>query len=108
MAASSLRTSSESDTFELQQPALVSDTAGAVATDPVRGDHAVARDDDGKPVARADRAGGALGIRVAGKRGELAVGDDLAPRNVAQRLDDGALELRIAVEVDLHVGERVP
>src|SRR6266487_94682 len=107
IAASSLRTSSESDTFELQQPALVPDTAGAVATDPVRGDHAVARDDEGKPVVRANRAGGALRVRVAGERRQLAVGDDLAPRNIAQRLDDCSLELGQPVELERDIRERV-
>src|SRR3954454_23447774 len=77
IAASSLRTSSEKDILELQQAALVLDTARAVASDPGRGDHAVARDDELKAIVRADRTGCPLRIRVTGERRQLSVGDDL-------------------------------
>jgi hypothetical protein len=56
---------------------------------------------------RADRAGCPLRIRVAGKRRQLAVGDDLTPRNASERLDDRALKGRVAVEVELDVAKRV-
>ena len=56
IAASSRRTSSESGTFELQQPSLVLDPERAVAADPAGGDDAVAREDQRQPVLRAERA----------------------------------------------------
>jgi len=56
----------------------------------------MARDDEREAVVRADRPGGALGVRVPGERRKLAVADDLAPRNVAQGLDDGALKRGVA------------
>ena len=46
--------------------------------EPAGGDDPVAGDDQREPVARAERAGGPLRVRVPGERGELAVGDGLA------------------------------
>ena len=46
------------------------------------------------------------GARVSRERGELAVRDDLAPRNCAQRVGDVALERRAHDEVERHVLER--
>src|SRR6185295_13324313 len=50
MPASSLRRSSESDTFEGEQSLLVLDAERAVRADPVRTDDTVAGNDDAEPV----------------------------------------------------------
>src|SRR3954470_18369786 len=91
--------------LELQQAALVLDAAEAVAPDPIRGDYAVAGDDEREAIVRAHRACSALGVRVAGERGQLSVRDHLPPRDGPQGLDDGALERREAVEGELDVAE---
>jgi len=44
-------------------------------------------------------------VRVAGEGRQLAVRNDLAPRDGAQSLDDRALERRVAVEVELDISE---
>ena len=77
--ASSFRRSSDSDTFELQQPTLVLDSERAVRAEPVRRDDAMARDDEPEAVARAERAHSTLRVQAPGERRELAVGDRLAP-----------------------------
>src|SRR5215210_5880516 len=92
IAASSFRRSSESDTLELQQTTFVRDPGRAVRTDPVGGDHPVTGHDDREPVARAERAGGALGARVAGAFRDLGVRDDVAVRDRAKRGADVAFE----------------
>src|SRR5262249_57763361 len=58
--ASSLRTSSENDTLELQQPALVGEAERAVRAQPVGCHHAVAGNEQREAVRRADRADGPL------------------------------------------------
>ena len=77
------------------------------AADAAGGDDAMARHDDREPVRGAERAGGALRVRVAGERRELAVGHDLAARNARRRSAERELERRRAVEVELDVGEVV-
>ena len=72
--------SSELDALEREQPALELRAGAAVASDPVRGDDAVARDDERVAVLGAERPGRARGARPARERRQLAVGDDLAPR----------------------------
>ena len=62
--------------------------------------------DEREAVAGAERARGALGVRMPGQRGELAVGDRLAVGHLPQDLGDGDLELRAPGEVDLDVLER--
>jgi hypothetical protein len=68
----------------------------------------VARDDEAEAVTRAERAGCALCAGIAGKARELAVRDDLAVRNAPQRLEDGSLERRPPVQLELDVSERLP
>ena len=55
---------------------------------------------------RAEAAGRARGPGRAGERGELAVGDDLAPRHLAQRARAPLEERRLVLEVERNVGER--
>ena len=69
--ASSLRSSSESDTLELQQPPLVLDAERSVRADAAGGDDAVARHDEREPVLGAERARGAL-RRAGGRRAPRA------------------------------------
>src|SRR5439155_10488112 len=71
--ASSLRTSSENDIFELQETPLVSDPERPVRAESVGGDDPVAWDHQGKPVRRADRADRALCIGMPGQSRDLAV-----------------------------------
>src|SRR4051794_14463124 len=106
MDASSRRTSSESmRALELEQAALVVDAERAVGAEAAGGDDPVAGDDQRQAVVRAERARGALGVRVPGERGELAVRDGLAVGNAAEGLGDRELERRAPVEVDLEVVE---
>ena len=94
MRASSSRTSSEvtepslaSDLhpFQREEAALRRGAGRAVATEAARTHDAVARDDEHEPVVGAEAACRARRARVARERGELAVADDLAPRNRAER-----------------------
>ena len=92
----------------VEQPSLVRAAERAVTAEAAGGDDAVARNEDGEAVLRAERAGGAGGAGTAGERGELAVGDDLAARNGAKaqaraRWPNGVSSL----EVELDVGEVV-
>src|ERR1051325_7411410 len=103
--ASSRLTSSESDMLERQKAALVRRAEGAVPADTLRADDAVARDEDAEAVLRTERPCGAGGSGTAGERGELAVRDDVAARNRAQRTRELALERRQVVEIEIHVGE---
>jgi len=64
----------------------------------------MARDEEPEAVRRADAARGARCPRVPGERGKLAVGDDVAARHGAQRLDRGSLERRAPAEVEVDVG----
>ena len=79
---------------------LTSTPGVAVAADAVRGDDAMARDDEREAVRGAERARGARGARATGERRELAVRDDLAARHRAERIGERALERRRPVEVD--------
>ena len=67
IAASSVRTSSENDTLELQEPPLVAGAERAVRAEPVRADDAVAGHDDPEAVRGADRAD-APAARSGGRR----------------------------------------
>src|SRR5437763_954699 len=105
IAASSLRRSSESDTFELQQTALVLDAERSVRADAVCGNDAVTRNDEWVAVVCAERPRGALGIRTTGGRRKLAVRDDLAGRDAAQGGRKLELERRVGVQVELDLVE---
>ena len=73
--------SSELHPLEREQPALELRAGAAVAADPVRGDDAVARDHERVAVLGAERPRRARGARPARERRQLAVGDDLTPRD---------------------------
>src|SRR5581483_11706436 len=103
IAASSFRRSSESDTLELEQSTLVADAERSVRAHAVRGDDAMAREQDRDPVARAEGSGGAVRVRVARERSELAVRDRLGVGHGAECLGDRSLERRAPVEVELDV-----
>src|SRR3954447_17477749 len=104
----------------IEQGALGVQAAGIAGQGAVRADHAVTWGDDRDRVAAvgaADRAGNARELA-----GELAVGDRLAVRDLAQARPDGALEGgavlgqrqvergplagEVLVELALHLGER--
>src|ERR687884_645628 len=83
--ASSLRRSSESDTFERQQPPLVLEPERPVRAEAGGRDDAMTRDDDREPVQGAERPGRGLRTRVAGEPREVGVRDDLAGRHAPER-----------------------
>ena len=80
--------------LELQQSPLVVDAELAPAADPVRGDDPVHGQERGELAAGAERPGRARRARVAGERGQLAVGDDLAARDRSQRACAVGVEAR--------------
>src|SRR5688500_17916220 len=93
--ASSLRSSSESAmALQAQEPALVRDAERAVRADTAGPDDAMAREKEREPVARAEGADGALRAWVPCERGQVAVGDDLAPGHPPERVGDVRLEGR--------------
>src|SRR5215218_11477705 len=107
--ASSERSSSESAiALEGEEAALVLDAEGAVAADPAGRDDPVARHEEREAVLGAERAGGTGGASTAGERRQLAVADDLAPGNRAQRARERCLEWRAPVLVERNVRERDP
>ena len=65
----------------------------------------MARDEDAEAVLRAERAGGACGAGASGERRELAVRDDVAARDVAERARERLSVRRQVFEVELDVGE---
>ena len=73
--------------------------------EPAGRDDPVARDDEREVVLGAERARGARARGPAGEGGQLAVGDDLAPGNAAQRLGERLLERRPPLGVELDVVE---
>src|SRR4051794_18186970 len=79
----------------VEQCALGVQAAGVPGQGAVRADHAVARRDDRDRVAAVGAADGAGDARQLA--GELAVGDRLAVRDLAQPRPDGALERRAAL-----------
>ena len=90
-----------------EQPPLVLDPERAVAADPARGDDAVARDEEREAVLGAERAGGACRPLPAGERRELAVADDLAPRDTRAAPSASASWNGVAQSlVQRHVRER--
>ena len=98
----------ERHALEPEQPPLVLDAERAVAADPAG---ARRRGGTGRTSAKRLRAQNVPGrprrARVAGERGELAVGDDLAPRHVPQHRGGIALERRAPSRSSSHVGEVV-
>src|SRR5690348_5873205 len=77
----------------------------AEAADAVRRDHAVARDDDRQPVVAARLANGASVCPEPAR--ELAVGERLAARDLAQRVPQLPLELAALDEqrqIELRIG----
>ena len=56
---------------------------------------AVARDDEREAVSRADRTGSAVGVRVVGERGELAVRHGLAIGDATKRLRDARAPIEV-------------
>ena len=70
------------------------DAERAVAADPARRDDPVAGHEEREAVLGAEGAGRPRRPGAAGERRELAVGDDLAPGNAAQRPGERALERR--------------
>ena len=67
----------------------------------------MARDEDAEAVPGAERPGSACGARAPGESGELAVRDDVAARDGAQRLRERLAVRRQVAEVELDVGEVV-
>src|SRR5262249_35875142 len=84
ICASSSRRSSDSDTFELQQPTLVVVAVRAPAAEPADGDDAVHGQEGREVAASAERPRGARRARPSGAERELAVGDHLAARHLAE------------------------
>ena len=72
--------------LELEEAPLVLAAERSVSAKPAGGHHAVAGHDEREAVAGAERARGALGVRMPGQRGELAVGDRLAVGHLPQDL----------------------
>ena len=66
----------------------------------------MARDEDREVAVRAEAPGGARGTGRTGERRELAVGDDLAARDRAERGRAAREERGPVVEVDRHGLER--
>ena len=92
--------SSQAHALEGEEPALQCGAGRAVAADPVRRDDAMARDDERVPVVRTERSGRPSRARPPGERSQLAVRDDLAPRNRPCRGGQLVLERRRPVEID--------
>src|SRR4051794_22873698 len=105
IAASSSRRSSESAMFvalEREQAPLVPGAVGAVRAEAAGRDDAMARDEDREMAVRAEAPGGARGTGSTGERRELAVGDDLAPRDRPERSRAAREKRGPVVEVDRH------
>src|SRR4029079_8709108 len=99
------RSDQQNDPLEREQPPLHLDARVPVATDAVRADDTMARDDEREAIRRAHRARGPRGPRPTCEGGQLAVGHDLAPRHTPKCLDDVTLERRRPVQIDLDVPE---
>ena len=108
MRASSLRRSSESDTFERQQAALVVEPKRSVRAQAIRGDDAVTRHDDREAVPCAERAHSTLRARMTGEPGEVCVRDDLAVRDTPQGAKDVELERGPTLRVHFDVAKVGP
>ena len=107
IAASSARRSSESGmALEPEEPALVRESERAVAADPAGADDPMAREEQPEAVLGAEAPRRTRGARIAGELGQLAVGDDLAPRHSLQHVRGLELERGCALEVELEVDER--
>ena len=91
--------------LEREEAALVRRAQGSIASQPAGTHHAMGRDEDAEPVLRAERSGCACGAGTPGECGELAVGDDVAARQVAQRPCERLSVRRQLVQVEVDVGE---
>src|SRR5947207_115433 len=78
--------------LEREQSPLVLDAEVAVRADAVRGDDPVSGDERRQRAAPAEGAGRTRGTGIARERRELAVGDDVAARDLAQRAGTLAVE----------------
>ena len=92
-----------SHSLEREQTTLQLGPGGAVPSDAVRRDDAVARDDQREAVVGAERPGRSRAPGPAGERGELAVRDDLAPGDRPGRRGELALQRRRPVELERDV-----
>src|SRR5438046_993473 len=88
---------------EREQSPLVVDAEAPERADAAGGDDAMARDENGEPVAGAERPRRTGGARPAGARSELAVGHHLPAADGAE--DAGALPVEPVVQVELDVEE---
>ena len=82
----------EEGALRLEQPELAPQAAAVAAEPAVRGDHAVARDDDGDAVGAVGGSDGARRSRRADLPSELRVGARLAEGDAQQRVPHAALE----------------
>src|SRR5215211_2919020 len=109
IAASSERTSSERlMPLQSQEAALVLGPERTERAEARCRHHAVARNDEREAVARAERAGRALRVRMSRQCSQLSVRDALAVRNLPQRLCNRPLERRRPREIELDVREVDP
>ena len=83
-----------------RETALVLDAELAVPADPAHGDDPVAGHEQREAVLGAEGAGRPGGSGAAGERRELAVADDLAPRDASERPGERGLERRPPVLVE--------
>jgi hypothetical protein len=93
--------------LEHEEAAFVFGAEGSVPAEPVRADDAMAGDEDAEAVLRAERAGGTCGAGPTGESRELAVRDDVASGNVAERLHESLPVRRQVAEIQLDVREVV-
>lgn len=106
IAASSLRRSSASvKTLEGEQPALVPEPERPIRAEPARADDPMARHEDGKAVAGAERPCRTRGAGAAGQRCELPVRHDFAARNRPQGGSDRLAEPGQPVQLEVDVAE---
>jgi hypothetical protein len=91
--------------LERQKPSLVRAAQGAVTAETAGGDDAVAGNEDGETILRAERASGAGRSGTAGKCGELAVGDYLAARDGTQDARELGAERCELAQVDVDIRE---
>ena len=105
-ASSSTSSDVTAELLELEQASLDADARGPVAADAGRPHHSVAGHEEHEAVLGTEASDGARRSRVPGERSELSVAHDLATRQRAQALCDGALKRRRPVEVERDIRER--
>ena len=93
-------------TLEPEKSALVRETERAVAADPARTNHAMAREKQPEAVLGAKAARRTRRAGIAGTLGQFAVGDDVAPRHALEHVRGLALERGCALQIELEVDER--